>query len=67
MVKKTILNHNAPLLPTQRHAGQLNSSNFARFCLPLSAEFVPQPVKPVSACTNQLLLEQTILAHSNAW
>src|SRR5260221_996560 len=67
MVKKTTSNHNAPLLPTQHHKGQLNSSNFARFCLPLSAAFVPQPVKPVSACANQPLLEQPILAHSNAW
>src|SRR5260221_12283278 len=67
MVKKTTSNHNAPLLPTQHHKGQLNSSNFARFCLPLSAAFVPQPVKPVSACANQPLLELPILAHSNAW
>jgi hypothetical protein len=34
--------------------------------LPLSAEFVPQPAKPVSARANLPLLQQTILAHSNA-
>src|SRR4029077_1556085 len=67
MVKKTILNHNAPLLPTQRHAGQLNSSNFARFCLPLSAAFVPQPVKPVSACANQPLLERNASHAFQCW
>jgi hypothetical protein len=33
MVKQTIFNHNAPLLPTRRRSGQLNSRNFARFFL----------------------------------
>jgi hypothetical protein len=33
MVKKTIFNHNAPLLPTRRQLGQLNSCHFARFFL----------------------------------
>jgi hypothetical protein len=47
MVKKTILNHNAPLLPTQRQLGQLNSSNFARFFLASFSGIRSTPRKPV--------------------